>query len=183
MNGAPWDCCKPAGSPALSTAPLPARERWRQREPLPLLCAFQGFTSSLSPTAPLKKEPHSSTKQVIRDQFMDNSVGQTGKVPGPIVMSSLGTDQHEDKQTDRGTGNSQVAQRPRPSLSSYARAPDPILPWKPGVGGWQGEGVKGQGSTGPSSVSVLVRLPNPHPPPTPSQQAGTFHMSSISRAE
>lgn len=71
---------------------------------------------------------------------MDNSVGQTGKVPGPIVMSSLGIDQHEDKQTDRGTGNSQVAQRPRPSLSSYAQAPDPVLPWKSGGGGVCGRG-------------------------------------------
>lgn len=45
----------------------------------------------------MKKEPHSSTAQIIRDQFMDNIMGQTGMMPGPIVISFLPI----DKQTDR----------------------------------------------------------------------------------
>lgn len=104
-------------------------------------------------------------------------MGQTGKVPGPIVMSFPGTDRKTDKQTERQTdrqGNSQMAKRLRPSLSSCARAPDPVLPWEPG--GW-------------GLVSRTHRCLSSHKapfsslPPVPSQQAGTFHIWSISRAE
>lgn len=116
--------CNPAGSPACSAAPS-LRERDGEKE------GALAPPTSLAPTAPLKKERHSSITQIVRDQFMDNSTGQTGKGPRPIVMSFPGTDRQTSKQTDR-QGNSQMAKRPRPSLSSCARAPDPVLPWEPG---------------------------------------------------